>query len=110
VGLSGILSFLVSRRVCEMGVRAALGARPGQLRSLVVRRGAGLVLVGLAAGAGAALLLSGAVAGLLHGVPPRDPWSAGAASALLFLVAVAACLIPAWRASRVQPVEALRVE
>jgi ABC-type antimicrobial peptide transport system permease subunit len=93
-----------------MGVRAALGARPGAIRALVVRQGTGLIGIGLALGMGGALLGGRLLEGLLYGVAPHDPQALLGAGALLLVVGVVACLVPAWRASRVDPARALRAE
>jgi len=110
VGIYGVMSYLVAQRTHEIGVRLALGAKPGSVVELVVSRA--MVL----AGAGALIGLVGA-AGLtrflrsqLFGVRPLDPATFAAATVLLALVALAACLVPAWRASRVDPIVALRSE
>lgn len=110
VGLYGVLAYTVSRRAREMGVRAALGARPGAIRGMVVRQGLGLVGLGVALGLGAALLGGRVLEGLLFQVEPDDPGALAAAAALLLAVGVAACLAPAWKASRVDPARALRAE
>jgi putative ABC transport system permease protein len=108
VGLYGLLSYAVSQREREIGVRIAVGARPRDVVRMVVRQGARLVLGGLTLGVLGALVGGRLVASLLFGVRPTDPWSLGAAGILLAAVAVLACAVPAWRASRVAPVEALR--
>ncbi len=110
VGLYGVLAYTVSQRVREIGVRIAIGARPGHVVRMVVRQGLAM------AGAGLVLGLAGAVAGgrvvesLLFGVQPLDPVSLAAATLFLLLVAAVAAGVPAWRAARVTPMEALRAE
>ncbi len=108
VGLYGILSYSVARRTNELGVRLALGAAPGRLRLLVI--GDSMRLVGAGVGLGLVLVMAslGLLRGLVHGVSPRDPIAVGTAVALLVTVGLAAAALPAWRASRVDPVEALR--
>jgi len=108
VGLYGLLSYAVSQRQREIGVRIAVGARPGDVVGMVVGQGAVLVAGGLALGAFGALAGGRLVASLLFGVGATDPWSLAAAGTILAGVAVLACAIPAWRASRVAPVDALR--
>ncbi len=110
VGIYGVLSYAVSRRRGEMGIRQALGASPGRVRRLVVGEGMLLATAGLALGAFAAAGLARFLAGLLHGVEPHDALAFTAAAALLLAVAFAACYLPARRASEVDPLEALRSE
>jgi predicted permease len=108
LGVYGVLSYTVSRRTREIGVRMALGAGPGDVLSLVVGRAAGLAL----AGAGLGLLLSFALArflqGILYGVSASDPWVLLGTTAILMTVVLAASALPARRAARTNPVEALR--
>ncbi|MGD2069394.1 MAG: ABC transporter permease, partial [Gemmatimonadota bacterium] len=110
VGLYGVLSYTVSRRVREIGVRVALGAEPGRVLGLVVGEGMLLVGGGVVLGVGASLLLGDVVEALLYGVAPTDPVSLVGASLLLVTVGLVACLLPAYRATRVEPSEALRSE
>jgi putative ABC transport system permease protein len=110
VGIYGVLAYSVARRTREIGVRVALGAAPGRILRLVVGSGARLVMAGAAAGLAGALLLSGLMKGLLFGVGPRDPLSFVFAPAALVGVALLAAYIPARRAARISPVEALRTE
>ena len=110
VGLSGLLAFAVARRTREIGVRLALGARPGDVRALILRRGMGLAGVGLAVGLGLAALLGRFTTVLLYGVSPIDPASYAVGLLLVAGVAGAASVLPAWRAARVDPVVALRTE
>jgi ABC-type antimicrobial peptide transport system permease subunit len=100
IGLYGLIAFSVSRRTREIGIRVALGANPGSVLALVLRQGMALVLVGLVAGALIALVATRALQGALYGIGPTDPVSFGGALVLLTLVALAANLIPAYRASR----------
>jgi predicted permease len=110
VGLYGVLSYLVGQRAHEIGLRVALGARPHQILALVMR--SGLIL----AGAGVALGLVGAAAATrllasqLYGVRPTDPLTLGAVTLVVAVVALLACLAPAWRGTRVDPMVALRTE
>ncbi len=110
VGIYGLVAETVSARTREIGVRMALGAAPGDIVRRVLRRGLALAGVGLAAGILAALALSRLLSSLLFGVGAGDPATYAAVSALLLLVSAAACWIPARRATRVDPVTALRSE
>jgi ABC-type antimicrobial peptide transport system permease subunit len=110
VSLYGVLSYAVSRRTREIGVRLALGAHPARLVRQVVAQGVALTATGVALGVGGAMALGGVLSGLLYGVRANDPATHAAVAASLLSVAVAACLAPAWRASRVDPIEALRSE
>jgi ABC-type antimicrobial peptide transport system permease subunit len=105
-----VLSYGVSERRREIGVRAALGASRGRIVGMVVREGLVVVLAGLSVGLAGAAALSRLMEAALFGVIPLDPWSYLVAPAILLTVAVAACLVPARRASRVEPAEALRRE
>lgn len=110
VGLYGVTAYSVSRRTNEIGIRMALGAERRNVLWLVVSNGAKLALLGVAAGSLAALALSRVMAGLLFEVAPTDPVAFVTASLVLILVALAACYIPARRATRVDPMIALRYE
>ena len=108
IGLFGVMSYAVSQRSREMGVRIALGARGADLLRLVVSQGLVLTVSGVAAGGAAALVLTRLMQSLLYGVGPRDPLTFAAACAVLFATALGASLVPAWRASRIDPWRALR--
>jgi putative ABC transport system permease protein len=110
IGLYGVVAYVVARRTAEIGVRIALGARARQVEGFVVARSLKLVLLGLAAGTFAALLLTRLLRGLLYGVDPTHPAAYVAAALLLAGVAACASWIPARRAARVDPVVALRAE
>jgi predicted permease len=110
LGVYGVVSYTVSRRRNEMGLRMALGARPGNLYALVIGRAMRPVAVGLALGIAAALAAGRVVGSLLYGVSPRDPATLAAVTAVLLAVALAASAIPARRAAALAPVEALREE
>ena len=110
VGIYGVVSFLVAQRTREIGIRIALGARAGDVVRIVLSEGMAPVLVGAAAGMLVALVATRALRTLLFGVTPLDPVSLAAAPALLALVALMACYLPARRATRVDPMIALRDE
>ena len=110
LGTYGVMSYAVSGRAHEMGVRMALGARPGVVAGMVLGEGLRLAMAGAAAGLLAATLLGGAVSSLLFETRPTDPVTLAAAAATLLLVAMAACARPALRAARVDPAVALREE
>ena len=110
VGLFGVLSYSVSQRTQEIGIRMALGAATSNVRSLVLKQVARMTVVGAIVGMLAAVLLGRAAAGLLYGLDGFDPWVALAVMAAMSLVALSAALAPAVRASRVDPMVALRNE
>jgi putative ABC transport system permease protein len=108
LGLYGVTSYAVSRRQTELGIRMALGAAPGGLVRLVLRRVAMLVTLGVLIGGSAALYASTFVSTLLYGLEPRDPKTFGAAAILLAAIGALAGWIPARRASRIDPAVVLR--
>jgi putative ABC transport system permease protein len=110
IGLAGLVAFSVRLRVREMGVRAALGARPRDLVSLVLREGLALSAVGAAAGFAGAAALSRLLASFLYATPALDPATFALTAGLLGVVALAACYAPARRAGRLDPLAALRQE
>ncbi|HEY4304893.1 MAG TPA: ABC transporter permease [Gemmatimonadaceae bacterium] len=110
VGIYGVASYSVSQRTREIGVRIALGAQPSSVVGLVVRQGIRPAMIGLGVGVVLALGVSKVIASMLFGVGPRDPLSLSVVAALLAAVAVTATWLPARRASRVDPVQALRAE
>jgi ABC-type antimicrobial peptide transport system permease subunit len=110
VGLYGLLSYEVSRRTREIGIRMALGAHPGSVLKLVLRQGIVLAVVGASVGIGVALGVMRYLTSMLYDVHANDPLTMIAAVVLLTLVALAACYIPARRAMRVDPMVALRYE
>jgi putative ABC transport system permease protein len=110
VGLYGLVSYGVSRRTREIGIRMALGANRADVAALVTRQGVALVLVGIALGWSAAFFAARALASVLYGVEATDALTFGAAALSLVTVAFVANWIPARRAARIQPVSALRYE
>jgi predicted permease len=110
VGIYGILTFVVSRRRRDIGIRLALGAEPAAMLRMVVREGLGLTLVGCGLGVVGALLAGKALAGFLFGVAPWDPLTLGGVVALVGVVATAACIVPGRRAAAEDPVGALRAD
>ena len=110
VGIYSVLSYTVRRRVREIGIRMALGAQIGDVLRLVLMEGMKPTLLGLAIGLAGALALGRVVARLVYGVSPADPATFAAVSSLLALAALAASIIPAYRATRVEPVKTLREE
>jgi predicted permease len=110
VGLYGAMAYAVSRRTAEMGVRMALGARPAQIARMVIRETAALGAIGLLLGVPLGALASRLVAARLFLVRPFDPLAIAAVAFVMTAVSLVAALLPAWRAARVDPSEALRAE
>jgi predicted permease len=108
IGLYGVLGYSVTRRTNEIGVRLALGATRQTVLWSILRESWWIVVLGLCVGMPVALALTGRLAGLLYGVTASDPWALAGAVSCLLLVASVAALLPAWRASRVDPFVALR--
>jgi predicted permease len=110
IGLYGILSYTIARRIGEFGVRMALGAQRGNILRLVLREALLVTLVGTVVGLGAALAATRVLTSSLYGLTPRDPITLVGAAMILIAVATLAASIPAWRASRTDPMTALRYE
>jgi putative ABC transport system permease protein len=109
-GIYGVMAYSVSRRTPEIGLRVALGARPVQILGMVVRQSLALTAAGTTAGVAAALGLTRTLTALLYDTAPADPKVFAAVVLMLAVTAVGAALVPAWRAARVDPTTALRIE
>jgi predicted permease len=110
VGIYGIMAYSVTQRTNEIGIRLALGARPAQVRGMILRESTWIAIAGVLVGLGAAVALVRMVRSMLFGIQPWDPATLAAGAAVLLAVALAASWIPARRAAGVQPMEALRHE
>jgi putative ABC transport system permease protein len=110
LGIYGVLSTTVAQRTSEIGIRMALGARSSDVVRMVLRQGMSLTLAGLAIGLGAALASVPVLKTLLFGVGAQDPWTFASVSGFLAAVALLASYVPARRASRIEPLIALRHE
>jgi len=112
IGMYGVISYLVGQRTQEIGIRMALGAARGNVLRWVLKRGCKLALLGVSVGLAAALALTQVMArsSMIYGVRAYDPWTFFGVTALLVTVALLACSIPAWRAMRIDPMQALRAE
>jgi putative ABC transport system permease protein len=110
VGIYGVIAYLVEQRTQEIGVRMALGAAPRHVIGMVVGEGLALAGLGILIGLCGAALVAPAIAGLLFGIGPLDPVSFGSIAVLLTAVAALACFVPARRATRIDPLTALRQE
>jgi putative ABC transport system permease protein len=110
LGITGVMAYSVARRVREMGIRMAVGAPPAEVRELVLREGIALTAIGLAAGLLASAVLGRFVDALLFEVSARDPLVFGAVAVVAAASGILASLVPAWKASRVDPTVALATE
>jgi ABC-type antimicrobial peptide transport system permease subunit len=110
IGIYGVISYVVSQRTREIGIRLALGAQPGELKGMVVRQGLVLTGIGVAIGLAAAMGLTRLMSSLLYGISPRDPLTFATVPVLLATSALLASYLPARRAAAVDPVIALRAE
>jgi ABC-type antimicrobial peptide transport system permease subunit len=110
VGIYGVIAYVATERTREIGIRLALGAQLGDVRRMFLRHGLRLTAAGIVIGIGVALLLSRVMSALLFGVGPADPVTYAAVSATLAAVGLLATYLPAYRATKRTPVEALRAE
>jgi predicted permease len=110
VGIYGVIAYSVAQRTNEIGIRLALGAIPRQVKTMVLREASGLSVIGIAAGVGTSFVVARLIKSMLYGIAPYDPATLAGAAILLLTVAMAASWIPASRAAKVQPMEALRRE
>jgi predicted permease len=110
IGIYGVMSYAVGQRTHEIGIRMALGAKPSDLLSMIVKQGSKVALVGVVTGIVGAALLTRAMSSMLFGVSAGDPLTFTIVASVLMLMAVLACLIPAHRATRVHPLEVLRYD
>jgi putative ABC transport system permease protein len=110
IGIYGVISYIVTERTHEIGIRLALGASRSNILRIVLRQGLGLAIVGAALGIVCSLIVSHLMASLLYGVRPTDPLTFAGVAFLFLGVAVLACYLPARRAIRVDPMVALRYE
>jgi putative ABC transport system permease protein len=108
IGIYGVLSFVVNQRRQELGIRLAIGAARGQVLRLVLRGGLGLTSIGIVVGLAVAAVATPLLTPLLHNVTPYDPWTFIAVPLVLLTISAVAAIVPAWRASRVDPLTALR--
>ena len=110
VGIYGVMSYTMAQRTRELGVRVALGAQRRDILSLVIRKAVSLGLIGTTIGLVGCLAVTRLVASLLYRISPGDPWTLASASLLLVIVTILASWLPAHRAAKIDPMEALRHE
>jgi len=110
VGIYGVFSYAVGQRTREIGIRMALGQEPHQIRNLVLGDGVRMIAISVGIGLAVSLVLSRAVASLLYGVNPTDPGTFVLMAAILAIVALAGCYVPARRATAVNPLVALKTD
>ena len=110
IGIYGVMTYTVSQRTSEVGIRMALGAGRGQVTAMILRQGGRLMLIGLAIGLPITLGLSKVLSGVLYSVGTFEPLALGAAVLLLVIVALPALLLPARRAARIDPASSLRAD
>jgi len=110
VGIYGVLSYVVTQRTNEIGIRMALGAGRGKVLWMILRQGLALTVIGIGVGVAGTYALTGLLGSLLFGVKENDPLTFIAVSVVMGVVAMSACMVPAWRATRVDPMVALRYE
>jgi putative ABC transport system permease protein len=110
VGIFGVMNYLVTLRIREIGLRMALGAQPGEVLRLILKQGLLLTGIGIALGLAGALALTRVMSGLLFGVGSTDPATFAAIVVLLTLVSLIACYLPARRATRIDPLIAMRYD
>jgi ABC-type antimicrobial peptide transport system permease subunit len=110
IGIYGVLSFLVSKRTREIGIRIALGAQRQDVFRSIMKEGARLALAGIALGVTAAVIVTRVLSGELYGVGPADPVTYVVVAVVMAIVTMAACCVPTYRAMRVDPLIALRQE
>ena len=110
IGIYGVISYSVSHRTREMGIRIALGALPANVRGLVLKQGVRLAILGAAIGAAGSLLLTRLLSSQLYGIKPGDPLTLAGAALMMLIVALIASFVPAHRATRIDPMVALRHE
>ncbi|PYQ99586.1 MAG: hypothetical protein DMF96_06490 [Acidobacteria bacterium] len=110
IGIYGVMSYIVSQRTAEIGVRLALGAEPRSVAAMILRQGGAVAVAGAVVGLVAAFAGSRLIASLLFGISPHDPAVFAATTVLLLIVVALACWLPARSAARLSPVEALRAD